>query len=111
MKKFRTTIVIAIVAIAGWNLLFWQSIPRQTAWAGSPYEPIIIDPNTTAVKIDDQTVEITTTKNTVTVIERDKAELQTELDHIPDRKAEIQKQLDAVNERETELITILGVFE
>ena len=63
-------------------------------------------------KIDDNTVEITSTTEPVeTKIEHDKAELQTELDHIPDRKAEAQEQFDAVCERETELKDILKVFE
>ena len=63
-------------------------------------------------KIDDDTVEITsTTEPVVTKIERDKAELQTELDHIPDRKTESQGQFDAICERETELKNILKVFD
>ena len=75
--------------------------------------PIVINPNTTTVKIDDQTVQVTTTFEVPepTVVNYDRAELQTELDHIPDRKAEIQEQLDAVNEREVELIEILSVFD
>lgn len=63
-------------------------------------------------KIDDNTVEITTTFDTPepTIVNHDRAELQTELDHIPDRKAQAQENLDAVNEREQELIEILKVF-
>ena len=63
------------------------------------------------VKIDDQTCVITTTTTTETMVLYNRAELQTELDHIPDRKAEIQEQLDAVNEREVELIEILEIFK
>ncbi len=63
-------------------------------------------------KIDDNTVEITTTTEPVeTKARQDKAELQTELDHIPDRLAELQKQVDAVNERKDELVEILKVFQ
>jgi len=48
-------------------------------------------------KIDDDTIEITTvTEPIITKVNRDKAEIQTEFDHIPDKKAEIQKQLDAL---------------
>jgi len=63
-------------------------------------------------KIDDSMVEkTTTTEPVVTKVKMDRAELQTELDHIPDRKKGIQKQLDAVDEREQELIETLKVFE
>ncbi len=63
-------------------------------------------------KIDDEIVEITTTFDAPesTVIEWDRAELQTELDHIPDRLAEAQGSVDAVNERKAKLIEILKVF-
>lgn len=71
-------------------------------------QPTIVQ---TVVKIDDQTCEITTTTTNETVVQYDKAVLQTELDHIPDRKADIQKQLDKVNEREAELIEILKIFD
>lgn len=76
-------------------------------------QPVLEEPEIiqTIVKIDDQTVEITTTTTTETIVQYDRAELQTELDHIPDRKAAIQEQLDLVNEREAELIEILKVFE
>ena len=62
-------------------------------------------------KLDDKTIEITTTvPEKVTVTTRDRAEAQTELDHIPDRKAEIQEQLDAIDKREVELKAMLAVF-
>jgi hypothetical protein len=61
-------------------------------------------------KIDDKTVEITTTVPP-TVVERDKAELQTELDHIPDRLAELQEQIDEIDTSQTRLTSILKVFE
>lgn len=93
MKKL---IVIAIVILLG-----------ITELAQPILEPAI---EQTIVKIDDQTCEITTVTTITNVVQRDRAELQTELDHIPDRKAEIQKQLDVVNEREAELIEILKVF-
>ena len=63
-------------------------------------------------KIDENTVEITTTTEPIeTKVKRDKAELQTELDHIPDRLSEAQEQIDAVNERKDELVEILKVFD
>ena len=71
-------------------------------------EPIVV---TNIVKIDDQTCEITTTTTTETVVQYDRAVIQTELDHIPDRKAENLKQLHDIEEREAELIEILKVFE
>lgn len=71
-------------------------------------EPVIVK---AVIKIDDQTVEITTTTTTETIFQYDRAELQTELDHIPDRLSELQKQIDEVNERKAELIEILKVFE
>ena len=61
-------------------------------------------------KIDEDTVRITTTLPP-TVVERDKAELQTELDHAPDRLARIQEQLDEENASNERLINILAVFE
>lgn len=96
--------MIAIVIC--WNLLCWQFLYAQ------PVEPVIVQ---TIVKINDQTVEIATTTTTETIVQYDRAELQTELDHIADRKTEIQKrydeQLSAANKREVELIEILKVFE
>lgn len=64
-------------------------------------------------KIDDNTIKVTETFNLQEpkVVEYDKAELQTELDHIPDRKAEIQEQHDAVCEREKELKDMLKVLK
>lgn len=98
MKKLIT---LAIVVCIGITVL------------AQPIDPLIIEPTVVQniVKIDDQTCEITTITTTESVIRYDRAEVQTELDHIPDRKAEIQKQLDVVNEREAELIEILKVFK
>lgn len=64
-------------------------------------------------KIDNRTVEATEVfaLPEPVVTEYDKAELQTELGHIPDRFAEIQKQFDIVSERENELKDMLDVFE
>jgi len=58
-------------------------------------------------KIDAQTLEVTTTTTTVRKVLHDKAELQTELDHIPDHIAEYQKQIDALNERAVEIQQML----
>ena len=98
MKKYGMLIVIGMIIALNLN-------------AGPTPAPIVIDPETTAVKIDDNTVEITTTKTTVTVVERDRAELQTEQDHIPDRIAELQKQIDDLNERSAEIDAIMAVFK
>ena len=64
--------------------------------------------------VDEKTVEIVTTVSVTpaeTVQEYDRAVLQTELDHMPDRIAEIQKQMDEAIARRDELIKILGVFD
>lgn len=90
------------------KLIIIVSLVLLTIVHSQPVLPTVVQ---TIVKINDQTCEITTTTTTETVIQYDRAELQTELDHIPDRKAEIQKQLDVVNEREAELIEILKVFK
>ena len=58
-------------------------------------------------KLDAQTLEVTTTMTTVNKVILDKAELQTELDHIPDHIAEYQKQIDALNERALEIQSML----
>ena len=64
--------------------------------------------------VDEKTVEIVTTVAVTpaeTVQKYDRAVLQTELDHLPDRIAEIQKQMDEAIARRDELVKILGVFE
>ena len=85
-------------------IIMWIGI----AVLAQPIEPMVVQ---TVVKIDEQTCEITTTTTTETITRHDRAELQTELDHIPDRLAELQKRIDEVNEREAELIEILKVFD
>lgn len=62
-------------------------------------------------KIDDKTLEVTTTTTTVNKVLHDKAELQTELDHIPDRIATLQERIDDLNERAVELQDMLKVLE
>ena len=62
-------------------------------------------------KIDDKTIEVTTVTTSTSVVEFDKAVLQTELDHIPDRRAELQKQMEDIDEREAELIELLANFK
>jgi len=64
--------------------------------------------------VDAKTVEIVTTVAVTpaeTVQTFDRAVLQTELDHMPDRIAEIQKQMDEAISRRDELVKILGVFD
>ncbi len=79
-------------------------------------QPVAVEPEViqTVTKVDDQTCEITTVTTITVIVRQDRAELQTELAHIPGRKAEIQqrydKQLAEINEREAELIEILKVF-
>ena len=73
-----------------------------------------ITENKVADYVDEKTVRVTTTITTTPAareIEYDKAELQTELDHIADRRAEIQKQLDECDAREAELLKMLEVFK
>ena len=112
MKKLITiailSTVLLAVAFSHESLGIFTAVPSVALNIASLGEPVIFQ---TVVKIDDQTVEITTTTTTETVIQYDRAELQTELDHIPDRKAEIQERLDMVNAREAELIEILKVFD
>lgn len=85
------------------------SLVLLTAGHSQPVvEPTIVQ---TFVKINENTVEITTTTTIERVIQYDRAVIQTELDHIPDRRAEAQAQLDKVDAREAELINILKVFE
>ena len=70
--------------------------------------------NKVADYVDEKTVKVTTTITTTPAareVDYDKAVLQTELDHIPDRRAALQKQMDAVDEREAELIKMLEVFK
>jgi hypothetical protein len=98
MKKYGLLIVIGILIALNLN-------------AGPVSPSVVVDPNTVAVKIDDNTVEITTTTTTVRVVERDKAELQTEKDHIPEHVAELQEQIAALNDRSTEIDKILEVFK
>ena len=98
MKKYGMLIVIAMIIALNLN-------------AGPTPVSIELSDGVTVVKIDDDTCEKTTIKTSTTVEQLDKAELQTELDHIPDRLTELQKQIDSVNERKTELTDTLAVFK
>lgn len=93
MKTKRLIAITIVIVLIGFTVLA---------------QPIVV---TNVTKIDKQTCKITTTTTTETVIQYDRAELQTELDHIPGRKAEIQEQLNVINAREAELIEILKVFD
>ena len=65
-------------------------------------------------RVDDQTGTITTTTTitqSVRQVEFDRAELQTELDHLPERIATLQDQIDKLNERSAEIDEILAVFK
>ena len=73
--------------------------------------PVAVDPNTVAEKIDDKTVKVTVTTTTIRVSEQDKAELQTEKDHIPEQIVKLNEQIDTLNERSAEIDKILSVFK
>ena len=65
-------------------------------------------------KVDERTGTITTTTTVtqaVRQVEFDRAVLQTEQDHIPDRIATLQEQIDVLNERSAEIDSILAVFK
>ena len=98
MKKYVLLIGIALIIALNLN-------------AGPMPIPIQLEEGRMVVKIDDQTCEITTTKTTIVVVRRDRAELQTEKDHIPDRIAELEEQIAKLNERAAEIDKILEVFE
>ncbi len=98
MKKL---IVITVVSLTLLTVVFSQPVIP-------PVLPVVAR---TVVKIDNQTVEITTTTTTETIVRHDRAELQTELDHIPDRIAELQQRISEINKRRVELMEILKVFE
>lgn len=107
MRNYTLLIVIALI-IAG--IVIAQPARKPIFLPIDPNDPGKPD----EIKIEfvnEKTCRITTTKLNIIIVERDRAELQTELDHIPDRKAEIQEQLDRVNERKAELIKILEVFK
>jgi len=65
-------------------------------------------------KVDDQTGTITSTTTTtqaVRQVEFDRAVLQTEKDHAPERIAALQAQIDVIEARVIEIDAILGVFK
>ncbi len=98
MKKYGSLVVIGLLLVLNLH-------------AGPAPVPVVIDPKTVAVKIDNKTVRLTTTTTTIRVVERDRAVLQTEKDHIPDRIAEFQAQITALNRRSAEIDKILEVFK
>lgn len=98
MKKYLLLIGIALIIALNLN-------------AGPMPIPIELEEGKTVVKIDDQTCEITTITTTTVVEKRDRAEIQTKLDHIPDLKAENLKRLREIEGKEAEYIKILEVFE
>ena len=73
-----------------------------------------ITENRVADYVDEQTLKITTTLTTTPAVREQKynrAVVQTELDHMPDRIASIQKDMDAALARKAELIKMLEVFK
>jgi len=94
MKKLIAAILVTVLC--------------SIVFAASQIEPVV---EKSVKKLDDKTLEITTVTTSTSVVEFDKAVLQTELDHISDRRAEVQKQMDAIDAREAELIELLAVFK
>ena len=94
MKKLIAAILVTVLC--------------SIVFAASQIEPVV---EKSVKKLDDKTLEITTVTTSTSVVEFDKAVLQTELDHIPDRRAGLQKQMDAIDAREAELIELLAVFK
>ncbi len=45
-------------------------------------------------KIDDKTLEVKTVTNETHIVEEDRAEIQTQIDHWEDDQAELQKKID-----------------
>ena len=93
MKKLIAVLIIGLCSVV---------------FAATQIEPII---EKSVKKLDDKTLEVTTTTTTVNTAKYDKAVLQTELDHIPDRRAKLQEQMDAIDAREAELIELLAEFK
>lgn len=109
MNKLITVLIIAICSAAFGTVIIVKDKITVDEKTGSTTTE-----NRVADKVDDQTVRITTTITTTPAASSqdfDRAELQTELDHLPDRRAELQKQMDALDEREAELRAMLEVFK
>jgi len=115
MKKLIAVLIIGLCSVA----LAIETAKKPVILIK---DKITVDENTGSTKtenkiaqyVDDRTVEIVTTVSVTpaeTVQEYDRAVLQTELDHMPDRIARIQEQMDAAIARRDELVKILGVFE
>jgi len=119
MKKVIATLIIASICVVS---ALWAGPAKIKKSVIIVKDKITIDETTgstttenrVADYVDDNTVKVTTTLTTTPAVRErqyDRAVLQTELDHMPDRKAGIQKQMDAANEREAELIKMLEVFK
>lgn len=103
MKKYGMLIVIGLLITL--NIILCVG---PVAYAAPV--PIVIDPNTVAVKIDDDTVRLTTTTTTVRISDQDRAELQTEKDDIPDGIRTLEDEIVELNARSAEIDLILSVF-
>lgn len=109
MKKLIAVLIIAICSAAFGTVIIVKDKTTIDEKTGSTTTE-----NRVADKVDDQTVRVTTTITTTPAassVDFDRAVLQTELDHIPDRRAELQLQIDALDEREAELKAMLEVFK
>lgn len=71
-------------------------------------EPVI---DVVLKKLNSQTLEAKTTTITTETVLHDKAELQTELDHIPEQIARHQGHIDRLNDRAVELQDMLDVLK
>lgn len=104
MKKYAPTAqACGMLLLIG--ALLVQNLNSQPALDPEPVVDVVLK------KLDDQTLEVKTTTTTVQTVEHDKAELQTELDHIPDRIATLNEQIVSLNERAVELQTMIDALK
>lgn len=94
--KTKATIILVI--------LLGLSLYAQPSLDPAPVVDVVLK------KLNEQTLEVKTTTTTVRTVEHDKAELQTELDHIPDRIATLNDQITTLNERAVELQVMLDAL-
>ena len=120
MKKYIAVIIIAVLC-SGAFAIKEPLIPVVKVPVVIVKDKITVDETTgstitenkIADYVDEQTIKVTTTivaTPKVQEVKYDKAELQTELDHMVDRRAGLQKQIDECDAREAELIKMLEVF-
>jgi len=119
MKKYITVIIIAVLCSGAFAILEEPIVKVPVVLVKDKITVDEVTGSTTtenkvADYVDEQTVKVTTTivaTPKVQEVKYDKAELQTELDHMVDRRAGLQKQIDECDAREAELIKMLEVFK